>query len=506
MFSKKLSPLNSEELEPLSPSHKRHKNSKKPTHLSSSTSFFKEPDKSYTTIQGEDVKKEKEGVIADIPIATVIPTSQNWETIEWFRRPNAGVSPTMFTVVLCFKKWDVESTGGKEILTWNGVIELYWDDFRLNGYPVDRGVPEDIWRPKTIGNTGFDLGVAEKGLQVPKFAKTSQQDSTHNNGKKEGVSDGSLKMHVPVKLGGGGFNMSELLKRFRSFPYDSVRIDLICQFHNPHKNGDSPPYLKLNFDRPNLKNRLNDGIYQHVDWTATRHANDYALKQFSYAIGTNPTPLWGNPAASLPGLLLSLQIARTPNFYVSKGMTPLYLVSFFGLLTYSIEPADLPSRISLVSALFFTVYAIQWVTIERLPRLPFSTVLDGVAQSVVSALILIAVGTCVSFKMGRPKGGCSGECGDDFDTEKAEVYDRIFAVVVMLYVGGYSFLYHVIYKSKQNENEHGWTRPWVAGRAMSNKWFGPIEAYRLVTDEEFEDRTNKKFMGEGNRVEKNDEW
>ena len=186
-------------------------------------------------------------------------------------------------------------------------------------------------------------------------------------------------------------------------------------------------------------------------------------------------------------------------------MQPLYLVSFFGLLTYNLEPADLPSRISVLAALFLTVYAIQWVTIERLPRLPFSTIMDGVAQSVVRALILTAAGACVSFRVGRPPEGCSGECGDDFDTAAAEKIDLIFAVIVLVYIVGWSYSYHVIYMSKMISDEHGWARPWGMGKAMSNKWFEPRKAYRLMTDDNWFDVHNTKFMGEGDPIS-NDVW
>lgn len=125
----------------------------------------------------------------------------------------------------------------------------------------------------------------------------------------------------------------------------------------------------------------------------------------------------------LTGIAYSLHIARTPNFYVRKGIVPLYLVSLFGLFTFVIEPADLTGRISVLSALFLTVYAIQWVTVERLPRLPFNTVLDGVAESVVAVLIFNVVGMCVAFRAGRPPGGCFGDCLD-FSTADAESWDR----------------------------------------------------------------------------------
>ena len=66
----------------------------------------------------------------------------------------------------------------------------------------------------------------------------------------------------------------------------------------------------------------------------------------------------------------------------------------FGLLCYyALEPTE-PSRISIMAALFLTVFAIQWIAIERLPR-PFSTILDTVAQCAIGGLMMMLVGACV---------------------------------------------------------------------------------------------------------------
>ena len=48
-----------------------------------------------------------------------------------------------------------------------------------------------------------------------------------------------------------------------------------------------------------------------------------------------------------------------------------------------------------MAALFLTVFAIQWIAIERLPRLPFSTILDTVAQCAIGGLMMMLVGDCV---------------------------------------------------------------------------------------------------------------
>lgn len=319
-FNKNLNRLNIEELEPLSPTNRanRKKNQK--------GSFFEMPGPSLVLNSSAKIGTlaTLDSLEPEIPVAdAIIPA--NWDEVEWQKRPGAGEPVTGLSIVVCFKRWDVDSGSWKEILIWDGVLELYRSDCRLLGFPTARGMPENIWRPKPIGSTGFDLGLAEKGKSLPKFSKTTNKDGVE-------ISDGSINMKCDFKLGNGGVNMSDYLKRFKSFPYDSVRIDVVFQFHNPCKDGDTFPYIEADCNRPNLKHRIKDGDYQHVDWTGTRHSNDYFLSCFGYAIGKNPEPLWGNPAESLNAVLLSLQISRTPNFYVSKGMQPLYLVSFFGLV------------------------------------------------------------------------------------------------------------------------------------------------------------------------------
>ena len=407
-----IDPLNDDELTPLSPSSKRDKNRKK---MKGPPSFFAESDsKKYvpppTATPAAAPKPLAPHQMADVDKIDNEPLAlETFEDVVWRRRPGAGAAPTKITVVTCFFDWEVTNAHGKEILNWSGATEFYWEDPRLVGFPMDSGVPSDIWRPRPMGNRGFDLGDAEKGKQMPDFG---------NSGK---VSNGKLKLVARWKIGGGGGNLSEQLGRFRAFPFDSLRVDNSMIMVKGHSEDDVAPYYDVQFDRPNLKNRLKDGIYQHVDWTACRHSDDYDLVCFGYAVTKNHEE-WNGPPGTFTGIAYSLHIARTPNFYVRKGIVPLYLVSLFGLFTFFLEPAMLAERVSVLSALFLTVYAIQWVTIERLPRLPFNTVLDGVAESVVGILIFNLAGMCVSFRAGRPPEGCFGDCVD-FDTGKAEVWD-----------------------------------------------------------------------------------
>ena len=462
--------------------------------------------------------------------------------VDWSKRPQAPGCPVQIQVVIQFKHWEIAKDGGKEILTWNGVLELYWVDPRLDGYPRSRGVPESIWKPGVTGSRGFDLGEAERQAKLPSF-----------NGKKKGITDavggaisnGGLCLKVEFQLGNGGLNLSNHLKRFRAFPYDSTRVDTLTQFWSPSNEHAFPALagrkeegggggeeddsnsahgtwdnselsganvIELQLNRPNLPHRVKDGEFQHVDWVATRHSDDYALVCLGYAVGSNHVGVWGNPAGSRPSLCLSLQIARTPNFYEHKSIIPLYLVLIFGFLTYySLEPSDLPSRISVVSALFLTVFGIQWITIERLPRLPFSTILDTVASSAIAGLMLMLVGACAAYKLAQPSGGrCNGDgadCADEdeafFEYDTAATVDMVVTLAAGVFIVCYAFLYGLVYQRSKINREVGWSRPWREGKSLGNMKFAPHEgmSYRLYTTEAWAEEHENKFMGEGTAVD-----
>ena len=420
------------------------------------------------------------------------PQWTTFDGIDWSKRPDAETD-THIQVVLQFKTWEITKLEGKENLTWSGVLELYWTDARLDGCPWSNKLPDNIWRPRMTGSVGFSLGDAEKGTKLPTF-NDSRKEKTPDGGR---ISNGKLCLKANFELGNGGLNLSNHLKRFRAFPYDSTRVDVMVQFYT----GDHETGLDLRFDRPNVKTRLKDGACQHIDWLATRHCDDFALKAVGYALGSNHVNVWGNPAGSRPCLMLSLHIARTPAFYEQKGILPLYAVLAFGLLCYyALEPTDLPSRISIMAALFLTVFAIQWIAIERLPRLPFSTILDTVAQCAIGGLMMLLVGSCASYKFSAPSNGkCApGDC-PGFKMEQARRVDRLTLIVVLVYVVGYAFLYGLVYQCLQINRECGCFRPWTRGKSIGNTRFAPHpgQAWRLYTSEKWADLHENKFMGEG---------
>jgi hypothetical protein len=174
--------------------------------------------------------------------------------------------------------------------------------------------------------------------------------------------------------------------------------------------------------------------------------------------------------------------------------------AIFGFLTFATQPSELPSRLSILVALYLTCYAIQWVTIERLPRLPFNTVLDDVTSGCVFSLLLIAIGQSVSFQLGlKDVDFAAGDGYEDFDFKLARLCDTAVCAATLVYVVGYclgyQFLYHVWYVYKSVSVN----RRWIDGSAMRNKNFRPTEAWRLKTTQEWVAK-HRSYLGIGEQV------
>jgi len=127
-------------------------------------------------------------------VSSVLPPQ--FRDIDWATRPmlideEGEPVPTMVEVVLVPRKLEIDIRDGKELLTFILNAVLYWTDHRLEGFPVTKDMPSDVWRPECMipgslkGN--LDLGGAEKYEILPSF---HTKDRT----------DGLLEMGWPITL------------------------------------------------------------------------------------------------------------------------------------------------------------------------------------------------------------------------------------------------------------------------------------------------------------------
>jgi hypothetical protein len=77
-------------------------------------------------------------------------------------------------------------------------------------------------------------------------------------------------------------------------------------------------------------------------------------------------------------------------------------------------------------------FAIQWTCHDRLPRTPHATVVDEVVWNIVMALLAIAVGSCVSFRIALADGDTEDGYDIGWTGSRASKTDLGFMVVSIL--------------------------------------------------------------------------
>ncbi|CAD7965670.1 unnamed protein product [Amoebophrya sp. A120] len=430
--------------------------------------------------------------------------------------------PTVVHFVLDVNSWSVETVEAREILHAKFTFHWYWCDERLIGYPPEKDLPKNVWRPEVMACAG--VKVDEKYETMPKFQSGPHQKF-----------NGELELSLVATLE-PGYDMQKDIQRLRVFPFDSLRLDLSVSSHNL-KRFDGVSEIQLRLDRKNPGGRKDKGHpHQHVNWICTnKNSGEYECVELRYGLGRLT---WKEKR--IPQFLFSFSLKRTANYYVLKGIIPLYCSMLFGAMNYFTEVNDLSTRLQSLLALFLTCFAIQWTLLERLPKFPFLTVLDNVAYSVVIALFLMGSGFCIAYYTCRerlviedseivcgsstsgsasspsigqnsPSGGSTGQTTTSnacatansqsgvmttkttkdffvrFDLDKGELVDKIsilvVAVYVLIYCIGYKFFYTVFFSKKTRNG--GAYRAWRDGADLRNKYFKPIRAWCLKLDDAF---------------------
>ena len=425
---------------------------------------------------------------ASVAPSSVLPS--HFCGIEWADRPvtygSGGKSlPTEVHVVLALNRVVVTTKDSQEFLTVKAALEFYWTDTRLAGFPEKASIPADIWRPELTACSGLTVAGIED------YAKTPTFDMKPNSRQ-----DGLLKLVGNLVLQKDGHNLSEDLERMRAFPFDGGRVDLsMAMFGNRRR--ENFQQVQLAWKRPNLPDRVADswfGEHQHINWhIPNKFSGDYEICALSY--GT----LFAGWNGGTQHVAISIHLKRSPGFYVLKGIFPLYATMMYGMMTFFIDASQLGSRMSQLTALFLTCFAIQWVILERLPRLPFLTILDHIFFSSVLCLFIIGAGNCAANIAGNPRRV------QGFDYEASDAVDYAAAATVFAFVHFFTIGYRWLWQMRTLQRRGGGAdRTWSQGKEMRNKLFSPVagQTWRLAIDNHFVTRAaNKVFLGMGSAVE-----
>ena len=332
-----------------------------------------------------------------------VPKTLDPATVKWSDRPvpaDGGV--THVSVEINVQDFKVDTHNG-EFLQATFWVVLEWEDPRILAAGIDTSdpsaMPKDIWRPADCFPTNFVWTDPQNPVTFISLAPG-----------RLGWWRETQPTHVDISSAGGGE------ERFRSFPFDSARIDfLFCMSDEVKLETDVD--IELDFDRRNVKSQ--GGELRQVEWIGQRRQGEFVCTAVTFGIFKHSSP---NTGLVYRDCIWSLHIKRDPTYYIFKGAVPIYVIVGFAFFQFAMDvDAQLTERLNFLVALMLSSFAIQWTVTDRLPRVPFVTALDRLIFASLLALFMMALGSVLTnqFVCGGRLGGC-----DDVNIKEIRKWDR----------------------------------------------------------------------------------
>jgi len=356
-------------------------------------------------------------------LLSTMPTIETHPELQ--HRPDPWGKPTAVEVRISVRTWKMHAEPSGERIQLGGHIMLLWKDPRildLNLCKIRGLAPQHIWRPR-LGSLQYATKLTADGVTVHNFDRAELQVIF-----KFDISD-DADHHLPNS------------DRLKTFPFDGIRYNYFESMSdeifmhttneidaNFHINGQD----HIRSEDPSRRNRPNS-----VTWVTGITSGEHRLRALSYAIGTHSSMDTGNTYVDIT---FSLHIDRDITYYVNKVFTPLVVIFAYGLLAYTFPPFELEARLMLLATMYLTVFAIQWTCHDRLPRTPHATVVDEVVWNIMMALLAIAIGSCVSFRLALADGDTEEDYDIGWTSSRASRSDLAFmllSIVTGLLRGGH---------------------------------------------------------------------
>lgn len=301
------------------------------------------------------------------------------------------------------------------------LLRYTWVDPRLAGRPEDEPLPKagELWRPiaavwgANFGGTGTAT-VDDNGAIA--FTKTGRET-------------GEVTQVKNVNIEADCSTTADIQK----FPLDGHFISLVVSLGTSGTNTTDTVCYCLEDKHAELVLSYDGAMGgTHPDAKVIcRTQEEWVTTGVYWAVGQHVSVASGNAYSDF---LIGFERKRTPTYMLHKAVYPTMLCAYFGLCTSFVPSSELEGRLSLLLSLFLTIYAIQWVTSDRIPRTPELTKVDQLVSAVVVYLVSIATSSVVLTIAER------GLFLSESEIEAAEWYVNAGFASVLLWLCVYTYL------------------------------------------------------------------
>lgn len=260
----------------------------------------------------------------------------------------------------------------KSVASMKFLFATTWVDPRLKNWPVSKPPPPNLWRPEVaIGCPGPSFGEVN-----------ADKDSDYAVALVKDAPPGTVTVANNAKIDvqcGASADISQ-------FPLDRHLVTFFLM-------------MPKGAAEQNVWSRATDHLSAVFEDnyagkpTAVAEQEEWRTSAIYWAAGQHVSSSTG---IAYSDFMVSIERRRMPQYMLHKAAYPITLSAAFGLYCLAVPSDQLAERLGVLLSLFLTVYAIQWVSGDRMPKTAKLTWLDRKVYLVVLYLFLMAT---VSFAL-----------------------------------------------------------------------------------------------------------
>lgn len=296
--------------------------------------------------------------------------------------------------------------------THNYSVIYKWTDPRLAQWPEGADFPADLWVPPLVA-----WGKSSDADREKMKGSWKQQGTLGFEGQ-EGRETGKLVLYRYFMGESVDCRSSTDLQ---NFPFDTF-VQRMTLSLGVDIYGSAKYVVWDTVDGPNIlanENNHNGKVLQRIF-----QAEEWRVSSIVWGLAQHTSPSTG---VEYHDFVVQVLRRRAAGFYLVKALYPTALCGLLSLSALVIPADELANRLTVVLSVFLTVFAIQWVTTDRLPHTSFLTTLDKVI--IATVLFIVAIGLVSMGLKGALRLGAEADV-----VERHELYHFVaFAAIFVLY-------------------------------------------------------------------------
>jgi hypothetical protein len=293
--------------------------------------------------------------------------SSDTATVDYAAHPHAGADevperPVPVVVQMSWMDYPITAWSDETAeATMTFSLYYFWTDPRLAGWTEGRSLPDPLWSPATAVFGAWNDGA-------------SAGTTTFAPG---GEGTGALKMTRVIA------STVACKRDIAYFPLDTHCI--IIRMTLGQTGLGTTKYATAG-NRPGVDGQLLLNVREINDAGGIPQADEWVVRGVGFGLAYHQSGV-----NRYDDIILNLHRRRDPTYFIHKAIYPLMAAVLMSSAAVVLPAEALADRIGLVFTLFLTVFAIQWVTTDRLPRTPFLTQLDRINTSAIVMYVLLAM-------------------------------------------------------------------------------------------------------------------